>query len=136
MLTRRCRIFRVGQEVAKKLDALGMDIVAYDPYISEERADRLGAELVEFEDCLDAADFLTIHTPLTPETEGLIGADELDLLEGGYIVNVGRGGIIQEDALAAKVEDGTVAGSRTRSDNRRSVLTDRKHRNTAAVRTR
>ncbi|NGM68899.1 phosphoglycerate dehydrogenase [Natronolimnobius sp. AArcel1] len=102
---------RVGQEVAKKLDALGMDIVAYDPYISEERADRLGAELVEFEDCLDAADFLTIHTPLTPETEGLIGADELDLLEGGYIVNVGRGGIIQEDALAAKVEDGTVAGA-------------------------
>ncbi len=102
---------RVGQEVAKKLDSLGMDIVAYDPYISEERAQRIGAELVEFEDCLEAADFLTIHTPLTPETEGLIGTDELDLLEGGYIVNVGRGGIIQEDALAAKVADGTVAGA-------------------------
>ena len=102
---------RVGQEVAKKLDSLGMDIVAFDPYISEERADRLGAELVDFEPCLERADFLTIHTPLTPETEGMIGADELDLLEGDYIVNVGRGGIIQEDALAAKVEDGTVAGA-------------------------
>ncbi len=102
---------RVGQEVAKKLDSLGMDIVAFDPYISEDRADRLGAELVEFEDCLERADFLTIHTPLTPETEGMIGADELDLLGGGYIVNVGRGGIIQEDALAAKVEDGTVTGA-------------------------
>jgi len=102
---------RVGQEVAKKLDSLGMDIVAFDPYISEERADRLGAELVDFEPCLERADFLTIHTPLTPETEGMIGEEELDLLEGDYIVNVGRGGIIQEDALAAKVEDGTVAGA-------------------------
>ncbi|MFP8952726.1 phosphoglycerate dehydrogenase [Natrialbaceae archaeon A-arb3/5] len=102
---------RVGQEIAKKLDPLGMDIVAYDPYISEERADRLGADLVEFEECIDRADFVSIHTPLTPETEGLIGEDELDLLEGGYIVNVSRGGIIDEDALAAKVEDGTVAGA-------------------------
>lgn len=102
---------RVGQEVAKKLDSLGMDLVAFDPYISEERADRLGAELVDFEPCLERADFLTIHTPLTPETEGMIGEDELDLLEDGYIVNVGRGGIIQEDALAAKVEDGTLAGA-------------------------
>ena len=102
---------RVGQEVAKKLDSLGMDLVAFDPYISEERADRLGAELVDFEPCIERADFLTIHTPLTPETEGMIGEDELDLLEDGYIVNVGRGGIIQEDALAAKVEDGTLAGA-------------------------
>jgi D-3-phosphoglycerate dehydrogenase / 2-oxoglutarate reductase len=102
---------RVGQEVAKKLDSLGMDIVAFDPYISEERADRLGAELVDFEPCLERADFLTIHTPLTPETEGMIGAEELALLEGGYLVNVGRGGIVQEDALAAKVEDGTLSGA-------------------------
>ncbi|EMA45129.1 phosphoglycerate dehydrogenase [Halobiforma nitratireducens] len=102
---------RVGQEVAKKLDSLGMDVVAFDPYISEERAQRLGAELVDFEPCLERADFLTIHTPLTPETEGMIGESELDLLEGGYLVNVGRGGIVQEDALAAKVEDGTLEGA-------------------------
>ncbi|WP_394740920.1 phosphoglycerate dehydrogenase [Natronococcus roseus] len=102
---------RVGQEVAKKLDSLGMDVVAFDPYISEERADRLGAELVDFEPCLERADFLTIHTPLTPETEGMIGPEELDLLEDGYLVNVGRGGIVQEDALAAKVEDGTLSGA-------------------------
>ncbi|WP_254766191.1 phosphoglycerate dehydrogenase [Salinilacihabitans rarus] len=102
---------RVGQEVAKKLDSLGMDVVAFDPYISEDRAERIGAELVEFEACLDRADFLTIHTPLTPETEGMIGETELDLLDGGYLVNVGRGGIVDEDALAAKVEDGTLAGA-------------------------
>ncbi|ARS91799.1 phosphoglycerate dehydrogenase [Natrarchaeobaculum aegyptiacum] len=102
---------RVGQEVAKKLDSLGMDVVAFDPYISEDRAARIGAELVDLEACLERADFLTIHTPLTPETEGMIAENELDLLEDGYLVNVGRGGIVDEDALAAKVEDGTVAGA-------------------------
>ncbi|MFC7237255.1 phosphoglycerate dehydrogenase [Saliphagus sp. GCM10025317] len=102
---------RVGQEVAKKLDALGMDLVAYDPYISEERADRLGAELVDLETCLERGDFLTIHTPLTPETEGLIGDAELERFGHGYLVNVGRGGIVDEDALAAKVEQGVVAGA-------------------------
>ncbi len=102
---------RVGQEVTKKLDSLGMDVVAYDPYISGERAERLGAELVEFEPCLDHADFVTIHTPLTPETEGMIGEKELDLLGDGYLVNVGRGGIVQEDALATKIKDGTIAGA-------------------------
>jgi D-3-phosphoglycerate dehydrogenase len=102
---------RVGQEVAKRLDSLGMNLVAYDPYISEERADRLGAELAELDDVLARADFLTIHTPLTPETENLIGEAELAELEGGYVVNCARGGIVDEAALAAAVEDGTLAGA-------------------------
>src|SRR6056297_2368981 len=78
---------RVGQEVAKKLDSLGMNLVAYDPYISEDLAKQLGAELVELDDCLDRADFLTVHTPLTPETESMISDEELAQLEGGYLVN-------------------------------------------------
>ncbi|SFH01000.1 D-3-phosphoglycerate dehydrogenase [Halopelagius inordinatus] len=102
---------RVGQEVAKRLDGLGMDLVAYDPYISQERADRLGAELVEFEDCLERADFLTVHTPLTPETEDLISTEELELMGDGYLVNCARGGVVDEDALAAAVEDGTLDGA-------------------------
>ncbi|WP_336362498.1 phosphoglycerate dehydrogenase [Halalkalicoccus salilacus] len=102
---------RVGQEVAKRLRSLGMDLVAYDPYISEDRADRLGAELVEFEACLERADFLTVHTPLTPETEDLISDEELALLEGGYLVNCARGGVVDEAALARAVEDGTLAGA-------------------------
>ncbi|WIV65704.1 phosphoglycerate dehydrogenase [Natrialbaceae archaeon AArc-T1-2] len=102
---------RVGQEVARKFDSLGMDLVAFDPYISEERADRLGAELVGLEDCLSRADFLTIHTPLTPETEDMISDEELEALGDGYLINVGRGGIVDEDALARKVDDGTVAGA-------------------------
>jgi D-3-phosphoglycerate dehydrogenase len=103
---------RVGQEVAKRLGGLGMDLVVSDPYISEERADRLGAELVEdLGECLDRADFLTIHTPLLPETEGMIGEAELARLGGGYVINCARGGIVDEDALAAAVADGTVAGA-------------------------
>ncbi len=102
---------RVGQEVAKKLDSLGMDLVAYDPYISAERAANLGAELVELDECLARADVLTLHTPLTPETENLISTEELDKLGEGYLVNCARGGVVDERALATAVEDGTLAGA-------------------------
>ena len=103
---------RVGQEVAKRLGNLGMNLVAFDPYISEERADQLGADLAEdLEDCLDQADFITVHTPLTPETENMLGAEELAQLAGGYVINCARGGIIDEPALAEAVENGPLAGA-------------------------
>jgi D-3-phosphoglycerate dehydrogenase len=102
---------RVGQEVARRLDALGMDLVAYDPYIGAERAERLGAELVEFGECLDRADFLTVHTPLTDETENLIATDELERLGGGYLINCARGGVVDEAALADAVERGVLDGA-------------------------
>ena len=102
---------RVGQEVARRFASLGMDLVAFDPYISEERAAQFGAELVDFETCLDRADFCSVHTPLTPETEGLIGEAELARLEGGYLINCARGGVIDEEALAAAVDDGLLAGA-------------------------
>jgi D-3-phosphoglycerate dehydrogenase len=103
---------RVGQEVAKRLGGLGMDLVAFDPYISADRAAQLGAELVDgLGTCLDRADFLTIHTPLTDETEHMISDAELDRLEGGYVVNCARGGIVDEPALAEAVEEGTLRGA-------------------------
>ena len=103
---------RVGQEVAKRLGNLGMDLVAFDPYISEDRAAQLGADLAaDLEDCLDRADFLTIHTPLTSETENMISDEELAQLEGGYVVNCARGGIIDEPALAEAVEEGVLKGA-------------------------
>jgi D-3-phosphoglycerate dehydrogenase len=102
---------RVGQEVAKRLHSLGMDLVAYDPYIGKERAGKLGAELAPLEEVLDRADFLTVHTPLTPETEGLLGEDELARLGGGYVINCARGGVVDEAALARAVEDGVIAGA-------------------------
>jgi D-3-phosphoglycerate dehydrogenase len=102
---------RVGQEVAKKLDGLGADVVAYDPYISGDRADQIGAELVDLETCLARADFLSVHTPLTPETEGMIGEAELAQLEGGYLINCARGGVVDEAALAEAVADGVLRGA-------------------------
>jgi len=102
---------RVGQEVARKLDSLGMELTAYDPYISEERADQLGAELADLDAVLSRADVLTVHTPLTPETADLIGEAELAELAGGYLVNCARGGIVDEAALAAAVDDGVLAGA-------------------------
>jgi D-3-phosphoglycerate dehydrogenase len=102
---------RVGQEVARKLDALGMDLLVYDPYITEDRARQLGAELGELDEVLARADAVTVHTPLTPETEGLLGEAELANLEGGYLVNCARGGVVDEPALAAAVEDGVLAGA-------------------------
>lgn len=102
---------RVGQQVAKRLGSLGMDLVVYDPYISEERAAQLGAELVDLDTCLDRADFLTVHVPLTDETAGLIGDDELAKLEGGYVLNAARGGVIDEEAVATAVQDGVLEGA-------------------------
>jgi D-3-phosphoglycerate dehydrogenase len=102
---------RVGQEVARRLDSLGMDLVVYDPYINAERAEQFNAELVDdLADCLDRADFVTVHTPLTPSTEGMIGTEELAHLEGGFLVNCARGGIVDEEALAAALDD-TLAGA-------------------------
>jgi D-3-phosphoglycerate dehydrogenase len=103
---------RVGQEVGRRLGSLGMDLVVYDPYISAERADQFGAELVDsLTACLARADFITVHTPLTPETENMIGEAELAELEGGYVINCARGGIVDETALAEAVEDGVLAGA-------------------------
>ncbi|MEF8831255.1 MAG: hydroxyacid dehydrogenase, partial [Halobacteriales archaeon] len=102
---------RVGREVAGKLDALGMELLVYDPYVSEDRARQIGAELADLGAVLDRADVLTVHTPLTPETEGLIGGDELARLGEGYLVNCARGGVVEEDALAAAVADGPLQGA-------------------------
>ena len=103
---------RVGQEVAKRLDSLGMDLVVFDPYISEERAAQFGAELIDdLDECLERADFVTIHTPLLPETENMIGSDELELLDDGFLINCARGGIVDEDALAEAVDNGPMAGA-------------------------
>jgi D-3-phosphoglycerate dehydrogenase len=103
---------RVGALVAQRASAFGMHLVAYDPYISAERARQLGAELATLDEVLAAADFLTIHLPKTAETTGLIDADRLARAKPGLrIVNTARGGIIDEKALAAAIESGTVAGA-------------------------
>jgi D-3-phosphoglycerate dehydrogenase / 2-oxoglutarate reductase len=103
---------RVGTLVAQRAAAFGMHLVAYDPYVSAERAKQLGAELLSLADVVAQADFLTVHLPKTPETAGLIGADLLAAAKPGVrIVNTARGGIVDEKALAQAISDGHVAGA-------------------------
>ncbi len=103
---------RVGTLVAQRALAFGMRLLAYDPYVSAERARQLGVELLPLAQLVEDADFLTIHLPKTPETSGLVSADLLARAKPGLrIVNTARGGIIDEKALAQAVADGTVAGA-------------------------
>jgi D-3-phosphoglycerate dehydrogenase / 2-oxoglutarate reductase len=104
---------RVGSMVAQRALGFGMRVVAHDPYVSRERARSLGVELMpSLEAVLVQADFLSVHLPRTPETEGLIGEREFDLMkEGVRIVNTARGGILDERALVNALRDGKVAGA-------------------------
>ena len=103
---------RIGQEVTFRAKAFGMDIVGFDPFLSQERAEELGIRKVNaVKDMLPEIDYLTVHTPLTPETEGLIGPEEVKLMKkGARLVNCARGGIYDEAALVAGLESGHLGG--------------------------
>ena len=102
----------VGSEVAKRAQGLEMKVIAYDPFISVDRARNLQVELVPLKQLLKEADFITLHTPLTPQTKGMIGAKELALVKPTVrIINCARGGLIEEKALAKAVKEGRVAGA-------------------------
>lgn len=103
---------RIGREVARRARALGMRVVAYDPYLSRERAAREGIELVTLPDLLEGSDVVSVHCPLTDETKGMLGARELGMMRpGAYLVNAARGGIVDEAALAASLREGRLAGA-------------------------
>ena len=102
---------RIGRSIADKAVGFGMNIVAYDPLIEPGQSID-GVEIISFEDVLRRSHFITVHTPLTPETEGMIGADQFAMMmPGGIIVNCARGGIIQEQALADALNSGHLAGA-------------------------
>ena len=107
------RVGRIGGEVAQRAHAFGMDVIGYDPYITDERFAALGVgRMVSLDDLLDEADIVTVHTPLTDETTGLIGARELARLAPGSIVaNLARGGIVDEGALIAALKSGHLRGA-------------------------
>ncbi len=104
---------RIGGEVATRALAFGMDVVAYDPYVNEERFRALRVRrLATLEEACDVADVLTVHTPLTEETEGMVGRRELARMKNGAIVvNMARGGIVEEAALVAVLESGKLRGA-------------------------
>ncbi len=103
---------RIGSEVAKRARAFGMRVVAYDPYVSQERADQAGIELVTLPELLGQADVVSVHVPLTEETRGLIGSAELALMKpAACLVNAARGGVVDERALAEALRSGRLAGA-------------------------
>ncbi len=103
---------RIGTEVAKRAQGMEMNIMAYDPFISEERAADLGVKLTTVEDIVLNADYITVHTPLTKDTRNLIDREEFEKVKPGVrIINCARGGIINEKALADAVASGKVAAA-------------------------
>ena len=103
---------RIGRVVASRARAMGMLIVAYDPFIAPEQARDLEIELAPLDEVFSRADFLTVHTPLTSETRGLIGRDALSKMkQGARIINCARGGLIDEDALYEAITNGSIAGA-------------------------
>jgi D-3-phosphoglycerate dehydrogenase len=103
---------RIPQLVAPKAKSFGMRVVASDPYVPTDVFKNLGVEKVEFADLLKMSDYVSIHSPLTPETKGLFNADAFSKMKkGSYVVNTARGPIIDEAALAAAIDSGQIAGA-------------------------
>jgi D-3-phosphoglycerate dehydrogenase / 2-oxoglutarate reductase len=103
---------RIGVLVAQRLAAFGMDVIAYDPYVQAGRAAQMGVRLVDLDTLLAESDFVSVHLPKTPETLGLIGADELAKAKQSLVlVNAARGGIVDEAALYSALKEGRIAAA-------------------------
>ncbi|MEV7428574.1 phosphoglycerate dehydrogenase [Nocardioides sp. NPDC092400] len=103
---------RIGVLVAQRLAAFGMKVIAYDPYVQPGRAAQMGVRLVDLDTLLRESDFMSVHLPRTPETVGLIGHDELRRVRRHLVlVNAARGGIVDEQALHAALQEGRVAAA-------------------------
>ena len=103
---------RIGAVVARLAQGIGMKTIGYDPYISRDKAEQLGIEVVELDELLQRCDYLTLHTPMTDETRAIIGADELAKMKDGVrIINCARGGLVSEAALYDALQSGKVAGA-------------------------
>ncbi|WP_449354278.1 phosphoglycerate dehydrogenase [Virgibacillus natechei] len=103
---------RIGAEVASRAKGQRMNVIAYDPFLTEEKADKMGIGYGTLEDVLKAADFITVHTPLLKETKHMLNAEAFQIMRDGVqIINCARGGIIDEEALHEAITAGKVAGA-------------------------
>jgi D-3-phosphoglycerate dehydrogenase len=103
---------RIGQAITRKALGLGLSVVVHDAYQSDDFVTAAGARPVTWDELLAAADYLTLHTPLTPETQHIIGAAALSAMKSdAVLINTARGGLVDEAALAAAVHAGTVGGA-------------------------
>ncbi|XP_010437655.1 PREDICTED: D-3-phosphoglycerate dehydrogenase 1, chloroplastic-like [Camelina sativa] len=101
---------KVGTEVARRAKGLGMRVIAHDPYAPADRAHAIGVDLVSFDEALATADFISLHMPLTPTTSKILNDETFAKMKKGVrIVNVARGGVIDEDALVRALDSGIVA---------------------------
>ena len=92
---------KIGKAVARRAVGFEMRVLATDPYLTEEQAAEVGARLVGLPELLHRSDIITVHTPLTPQTRGLIGRCQLEATKpGAFVLNVARGGIVDEHSLA------------------------------------
>ncbi len=103
---------RIGSQVAKKAKAFEMEVIAYDPYVTEKHAKNLTVKIVSLDELLSKSDFITLHIPLTDKTKGLIGKKEIQKMkDGAYLINCARGGIVDEKALYEGLKSGKLAGA-------------------------
>lgn len=103
---------RIGKEMVKIAKGFGMEVVAYDPYPSNEFAKEMGYRYVSLEELLKTSDVVSLHVPLLPETEHLINGENIKLMKkGSYLVNTARGGLVETGALMQALADGTLAGA-------------------------
>ena len=105
-------IGNIGSQVAKRMQAFAMNVIAFDPFLSEDKAKIMGIEKVDLKELFKRSDFITIHTPLTPETKYLINKKTIKIMKPGVrIINCARGGIINEKDLYDAIVEGKVAGA-------------------------
>ncbi|MDP9378648.1 MAG: phosphoglycerate dehydrogenase [Chloroflexota bacterium] len=103
---------KVGAEVARRARSFGMNLLAYDPYVSAAAAEALGVRLVPLDELMSHADVITVHAPLTPANRNLISTQELELAKPGLLlVNAARGGVVDEEAVAQALESGRMGGA-------------------------
>ncbi len=106
-----CGLGRVGAEVARRAQAFGMRLVGYDPYVAPDYARRIGVELMSLDALLAESDFVTLHTPLTEGTRGMLGMRQVERMKAGAcVINVARGELADEAALLAGLESGQLGG--------------------------
>ncbi|WP_298119652.1 phosphoglycerate dehydrogenase [uncultured Aurantimicrobium sp.] len=103
---------RIGALISERMKAFGTKVVAYDPYVTSARAQQLGVQLLSLDELIETSDFITIHMPKTPETTGMIGTAQLSAMKPtAYVINVARGGLIDEAALYEALTNNVIAGA-------------------------
>jgi len=103
---------RIGKAVSQKAKAFGMNIIAFDPFVSQEEAERFGVNSTSFENLLQSSDFVSLHSPYTEETHNMIGEEQLDMMKSdSFLINCARGPLIDENALFEALKSKKIAGA-------------------------